>query len=615
MSHVGDKLSRHRLVLALARSEAMQCFSRLIATDVELLQRAQEHLEADQEQQTAKLMQQQHQLVSQAAGTPASSAPLFVFGATALSPSPAAPSVRAPGNTASPPLFLPSYQWVQRQRVRLYHSVEAAARMLRWMFHAMSLASGSMHVCGCQLCRTSLDTGAAASRSACGQDPDPGQRGSSGAGAAGVRSAGQGAGSGCLLLQLWKALHESALLEHLVAGSLALYGQPDAWDTDSCGGGNAGGCSGGANDAGAAAGGTGVRVPGHAGGGSREQLAAAERACLASRMRLEQQALAEYQMYRGDSALQVVLQLLPGGLPPPAADHPAYPHIRACMAGPGCRLALNAALVAAVCAEDGGRSYGLPYSSLTAALGGAPLVVAARAGARQGPASMGEAWQGAMQSNMVVVLRRKLEAWITLGPESWEGLMFNLETQPPHGPAFAVAVCRRLVTLCLDAWGEGEWREGAAADGAGFDETAMAEGEGGWRWLRDVRSQKLLAQLVTGAMRSSSWIMIYEQAQRSLGELHAGLGAAGRAQANTRELAQGVLRGSQWTPVWWWRLAMRAMPWLLTASPGALADPRDAHLRIATPLLLTTASTPPPNGEASEPALSCRCACDRACSL
>lgn len=328
--YVTDVHCHRRLSLALVRSHALHGFSRLIATDVELLQRAQKQLETEQKQQTTQLLHRPCQLATQGAATsPATISPVFVFGATAQSPSPTGPSDKAPINTTSPPLFLPSYPWVKRQRVRLYHSLEEAARMVRWIYHGMMLASGTSKACGCQLCRTSLDRHiAAAGRPTCSHDPEGQQpAGSSGRAAGGNGSAGPGADSGgCLLVEVWKALHESALLEHLVLGSLALYGNPHAWDTDSCGSGSTGSCCGG----GQATGGASARASGPLGRDSREQLAAAERALLASRMRLEQEAQLEYQMRAGGSALQVVLHQLPGGLMAPAADHPAYPHIQAC---------------------------------------------------------------------------------------------------------------------------------------------------------------------------------------------------------------------------------------------------------------------------------------------
>ncbi len=607
---VKDARCRHRLSLALTRSHALHGFSRLIAKDVELLRRAQEQLETEQKQQTTKLLHQPCQPATQADSTPATFAPVFVFGATAQSPSPTAPSDTAPVNTTTPPLFLPSYQWLKRQRLRLYHSLEEAARMTRWIYQGMILATGTCSACGCQLCRTSLDRNVAAGRTTHSHDLGTGQHegqksaGSSGSAAAGNGTAVPGSdGGGCLLVEAWRALHESALLEHLVSGSLALYGNPHAWDTDSGGNRSAGSCSGG----GEAAGGAGARASGQVGSDSREHLEAAERAHLASRLRLEQEAQLEYQMRPGDSALQVVLHQLPGGLVPPAADHPAYPYIRACMARPGCQLALAASLVAAVCVEDGGPSYGLPYSVLTAAHGGLTLVATAEAGAQQGPCRAGEAWREALQDSMIAMLCSKVQAWISLGPERLRGMMFDPMLQPAHahGPGFAVAVCRRLVAVCLAAWGEeGAQREGAAADGAGSDK-ATAAGEGIWRWLRGAGSKGILAQLVLLALRSAARIVIYEHVLRGIAELRAGWAAAGRVPTNSRELEEGVLRDSQWTPMWWWRLMLRAVPWLLTAYPGALADPRDAHLRHVAPLLVTTTSTPAADGGVPASATFC----------
>lgn len=112
-------------------------------------------------------------------------------------------------------------------------------------------------------------------------------------------------------------------------------------------------------------------------GATHMPLTAAERRHHASLMRLEQEAQLEYGMLSGGGALQVIQQWLPGGLALPGGSHPAVPHIRACMSGRGCQLALVAAVVAAVCTKDGGASYGIPLHALVSAHGGFPLAMEA----------------------------------------------------------------------------------------------------------------------------------------------------------------------------------------------------------------------------------------------
>ncbi len=602
LPNIVDTSCSRRVALALLRSDSLHCFSRLIASDVRHLQLATEKAQAEDANPSKEQQQKQQEHGRQGgpcANTSAPPAALFVLGLDAQQPAgPALPS----------PTTHPS---TQQLMLSLYHSLEQAGRLSVWLIGTLVAASDGTYSCGCNVC-TTASAKATVGSTAPGlerREREASQRpvGAIGAGS----SSSSSSSSSCLLLAVWRALHESGLVEQLVAGVLLLFGrQHDGVGTGEGGGSSSAGSgsnssNGGGRD-GVTNGGSLVHLGGQGGptgapASSRVthgHMVAAEVRSHVTYIGLQLRARNEYYMQPGQETLQVSLNWLTGGMTYPAPEHPAWPHVRGCLSRPGCQLAAAAAMVAAVCAEDGGPTYGMELGPLLAAAGAVPLVATEEALAEAMPGGVERPWTKVVRSTGVTQLARRLLAWAE-------------EFSQPHAMDtraldFTVSLCRRVVALCLGRAGlaargagsgwagdQGGRRQGGDADGGG--------GDGGGAGVPEVDRFSMLHDAIRGevaclalqAFETMSWAIVTRNRGRRLEELRglagAGAGAGGvRAggEEGEKELHAMARKDGQWLPVWWWRQVLKALP-LLVGPDEAMPEEWACQL-VKLPTLLQT---------------------------
>ncbi len=592
---------RHSVALALLRSDSLHCFSRLIALDARQLQLAMDALRREEALLSTTRQYQEQQQDGPAPTTPFPQAPASPSGAGAHHCGRSAAPSEALLPDSQQHALAASRQQVQQRRLCLYHSAEEAASLLLWMLNSVNSTTGISNNCGCQLCAGQRDEGkdTDADRGQAGRVGNTTGAGGSGEGGDGIsrgNDASEGSGSAggrssssssslCLLLAVWRALHESGLVEQLVAGVLLLFGRQQDGE------GTGGGGSRSKSNAGGAGGGTDGGSPFHLGGlthvgqgepaGSRgpagafgpsritqAQMAAEELRVYADWSRLQREACREYHMHPAQEALRAALRSLPGGMLLPHPDHPSWPHVRGCLSRPGCQLAAAAAMVAAVCAEDGGPTYGMELGPLLAAAGAVPLAateeaLAEAAGDVERPATLD------LRSNRIVRLRNALNAWRTRRPPPAEADM--------RGLGFTSRLCKRVLALCLghaglagdEAGVEGAHQGQSEAGDARLEGTAaaVAARAGGFRWLGGTAEVEV-ARLAVQALETLAWASQRRGATGGRGAVRTAAAAAAVGQQQGRneeeeDLGARAVEGGLWLPVWWWRKALQVLPLLM----------------------------------------------------
>ncbi len=227
------------------------------------------------------------------------------------------------------------------------------------------------------------------------------------------------------------------------------------------------------------------------------------------------------------------------------------------MAGRGCRLALAAGVVAAVCAEDGGPGYGLPVHVLLAAHGGMAL--------RSRQVDSGAWWVQQYRASLATALGCKLQA---------------AAHQPAVGRRLGgagptVGLCRRVIALCWQHTGQVEGSGACGSAGVSQAQVEGAEGDaaqsqpphlaGAGGWLGEQKRGDVV-HLMVQALRALGRALAAREVRRKLSALRGSAAAASGQVPGGEAVREGEVRAavaSRWRPVGWWRQVLRALPLLL----------------------------------------------------
>ncbi len=279
---------RVRTALALLKSQTLECLARMITDDQALLQSAVRQCQQEREQQQRDGLEQEDRR-QQSQGQEGRVAP-----------------------AAAQPSYL------SERRLCLYHSLDEAACLVGWIVEVLQGTGGDKaSACQCAQCKKGLRTSPTA--------PPPPQP------------------ALCLVSELWRALHDSQLLEAMVRGLLLLQdtlpGQGEQ------------------------------REQGEGDGGASGGVAAAVRAAHADQLQLAEEAWLKFGVRPDRGTLACNLAWMPQGLNIPDESHHEHKRAVDVLSRVSCQLSISAGLVAAVAAAGGGATYGLAPGPLAALAG------------------------------------------------------------------------------------------------------------------------------------------------------------------------------------------------------------------------------------------------------
>ncbi len=421
--------------------------------------------------------------------------------------------------------------FLSERRLRLYHSMDEAACLVGWIVDTMAQTNHKriMH-CRCVQCSPQQNAPAGP------QPPPPPQQ------------------PLCLVSELWRALHNSQLLEAMVRGLLLLQDTlPEQGEQGGQGEGD-GGASGG--------------------------VAAAVRAARADQLRLAEAARQAFSVRPDRGTLASNLAWMPQGIVaahgPCIGSSPAP--LQLCRVS--WQLVTSAGLVAAVAAAGGGTTYGLAPGPLVAVAGDVlPLLWECEEG--------GEA-AAEGSTKLLGSLHERISLWQRMTARS------DLPSLPVRLSGL-VQACRSLVSLLV---GHAKAAGGAGAGGLPSRQPQQLQQQqqqrpeqvlGGpaeepARLIADeeARAVAVAEAAATGPSTParSTWLdsvprhVAISYAAMMMSNLSDAIQALRVREAGSHEQGEG-LAVAGWRPLWWWRLVVELLPLLAEGRPEGPEEPEE----------------------------------------